>query len=778
MLRYKYRVGVHADGKPNRFGDLLLMHRLQNTVDNLLAENVRKQCRINHENARIEASPSKIFGEYVFGMKQLKDGLPSPFYEDLQKQIITGKPLSPEVADAIAHAVKVWAMKNNATHFTHWFQPLTGLTAEKHDSFLSMDFKTYDGRLESTPIDKFSGGQLIQAEPDASSFPNGGSRNTFEARGYTVWDTTSPMFIRKAQNGTAVLYIPSIFISYHGEALDEKTVLLRSANRLSNSSLRILRMFGDNETKRVHVNLGVEQEFFMIDRSLYYQRQDLKQCGRTLFGASSAKTQQLEDHYFGQIPQRVLSALSDAEENLLRLGVPFKTRHNEVAPAQFEMAPIFEEVHLANDHNLLTMSVLSSSAKKYNLKALFHEKPFKNVNGSGKHCNWSLSTNAGVNLLEPGRNPIENVLFLCFLVAILRAIHRYAPLLRSSIASSSNEHRLGSHEAPPGIISVFLGSQLDDVLNSIEEGTPFSRPDTPSPIKINVGSPAIDVKVASFPPISKDSTDRNRTSPFAFTGNKFEFRAVGSKQSPSFPMTILNSAVSSALNELADELEPIFADLGQAPLTMKNIYPVLQKYISATKNIRFEGNGYSADWIKEAERRGLPNISSAPQAFAVLQSQLAINLLVDSEQVFSANELNSRYKVMAERYIQDMLIESKNIKSLYETTIFPAVMEFKKKLIDFLMISNVSKGSKCPEQNMFEKVNELSLQAHATNDDLGQQIETLEAAEEHGLDSMLKRAHGLSEPMNRLRYFVDQLEELCPNNSWPLPKYSEMFFYL
>jgi glutamine synthetase len=516
-------------------------------------------------------------------------------------------------------------MDQGATHFTHWFQPQTGTTAEKHDSFLTLRNTIVNGMETTTAIDAFSGFQLLQSEPDASSFPNGGIRSTFEARGYTIWDTSSPMFIRAGPHGTSVLYVPSVFISYNGDALDEKTILLRSGNALSEAAVGLLRTLGDKEVNHVYATLGTEQEFFLIDRATYNMRPDLKICGRTLVGNTPPKHQQLDDHYFGQIPSRVLAALSETELELYKLGVPVKTRHNEVAPAQFEMAPIFENDSVAVDHNLILMETLHQVAHRHKLKVLFHEKPFAGVNGSGKHCNWSMSTDTGENLLDPTIKPETNYRFLLVLVAVLEAVHRHGGLLRASIASASNEHRLGANEAPPGIVSAFLGAHLTEVLNSVEESRDLKAASVGHLKTVKVGGTVLDLKVNALPQIARDLTDRNRTSPFAFTGNKFEFRAVGSKSSPSFPTVLVNASVAEALNDVNAALKKQMGSKKEP--SVDDVLVVVRQFIKSSKDVRFEGNGYSDEWKAEAERRGLPNIKSCPVAFRQLVGKSHVNLL-------------------------------------------------------------------------------------------------------------------------------------------------------
>ena len=747
--------------------------------------------------------PSDHFASNVFGVDQIKRHLPKPMFSDFLSLINDGKPLKAEVADAVAHAARIWAMEKGATHFTHWFQPVNGSTAEKHDSFLSFAYTFNGTSMEPKPIDAFSGSQLVQAEPDASSFPNGGMRNTFEARGYTVWDTTSAMFVREGALGTFVLYIPSVFISYNGEALDEKTVLLRSSQALSRSAVHLLRTLGDHRTKSVHVNLGVEQEFFLVDEANYNARPDLQQTGRTLVGRCPPKTQQLSDHYFGSIPTRVLAAITDAEQELLKLGVPIKTRHNEVAPAQFEMAPVFEEAHVAVDHNLLTMNVLHSAARKHGLVALFHEKPFRGVNGSGKHCNWSVSTNEGKNLLEPGQEPKDNIQFLCFLVATILAVHDYATLLRASIASCSNEHRLGAHEAPPSIISVFLGSQLNAILESIEKETFHASPNIDQQnlqeLKkkfVSCNGCSLDLNIAVLPAISRDLTDRNRTSPFAFTGNKFEFRAVGSNQSPSFPVTILNCAVAISLERISAKLQALQREqgapnpvahlaghTGTCSLRNTQIISCLREFILESKAVRFEGNGYSEKWVKEAKQRGLPNVASAPEAFEMLLEAKNAKLLTATTEVFTPDELNSRYHILMETFVESMLIEANNLVNLFQQKISYAALQFKREILQVVQLTeSISLGGKSAkkeadsmEQDLLESLTAKSSKAHSLCKQLKSEIQLVESnTSSNGEKGRL--AHSLGQSMRSLRGAIDELEELVPDSLWPLCKYAELFF--
>lgn len=662
-------------------------------------------------------------------------------------------------------------MDRGATHFTHWFQPQTGTTAEKHDSFLTLRATIHDGIEQVEAIDVFSGSQLLQSEPDASSFPNGGMRSTFEARGYTIWDTTSPMFLRSGPHGTSILYIPSVFISYNGEALDEKTILLRSSEVLSTASVRALHLLGKTEIKRVYSTLGTEQEFFLIDRALYNLRPDLKVSGRTLIGTVPPKHQQLEDHYFGQIPSRILATISEAELELYKLGVPIKTRHNEVAPNQFEMAPIFEESSVAVDHNLLVMETLHQVAHRHKLKVLFHEKPFKGVNGSGKHCNWSLSTDLGENLLDPTATPETNYQFLIFLVATLDAVRKYGHLLRAAIASASNEHRLGANEAPPAIVSAFLGDHLTAVLNAIEEGREVNLPESQFKA-VKVGGTVLDLKVSSLPQIARDLTDRNRTSSFAFTGNKFEFRAVGSKQSPSFPVVLLNAAVAGSLNIICDDLSK--ASGGKVP-SGELILKVLKKYITSSKAIRFEGNGYSQEWVEEAERRGLPNIKSCPEAFKQLLKDDSKELLT-SLGIFSGDELVSRYHILEEKYVKDLVIEAETLRNMVNQSILPSASLFKKQLIDVLTgLKAVNIDiSDAPEKKTLEKVNSLSAKLFDESTKLSATIERIEAS------SLSEQAEIASNEVTKLlenvRIHSDALEAVVDDKIWPFPKYLELLF--
>jgi glutamine synthetase len=623
-----------------------------------------------------------------------------------------------------------------------------------------------------TPLDTFSGSALAQAEPDASSFPHGGSRTTFEARGYTVWDPSSPMFIRNGPHGTAVLYIPSVFITYNGEALDEKTGLLRSIEYLSKSASKILNLLGKKDVDRVDATLGTEQEFFFVDRGTYAHRYDLRMTGRTLLGRVPPKHQQLEDHYFGQIPSRVLSAISEAELELWKLGVPIKTRHNEVAPSQFEMAPIFEPANIAVDHNLLTMEILHRVAHRHKLKVLFHEKPFAGVNGSGKHCNWSMATNTGINLLDPGEHPQKNYIFLTFLVACLQAVKNHSGLLRASIASSSNDHRLGANEAPPAIVSVFLGQYLNEVLDCVEENRPLAQDIVPRLQNLSLGAATLDIKVSMLPEIARDKTDRNRTSPFAFTGNKFEFRAVGSKQSPSFPVTVLNAAVGFALEEIYADFEKHCSANGI--LSEQSIFEVIRKHIKDTKVVRFEGNNYSAEWAQEAASRGLLNLHSSPESYEQLFVSCNKKMLIENARVLSNEELSLRYHVLMEKYAKDMVIEARTLSDICKQYILPCAFAYRGQLADCIhKLANV-KISTDPEQQVLRQLGDATatLQADLKKlEDLVRHISSIDDPVHAAYE-----AKKLLECLNAVRTSADLIEEVVPDKDYPLPKYSDLLF--
>ncbi len=701
---------------------------------------------------------SDFYGVNTFDIHKMKEKLPKDVYTKLVSTIETGKTLDPAIANTVAHAIKEWALGRGVTHFCHWFQPQTGSTAEKHDAFLSFED---NGKT----VEKFSGAQLIQSEPDASSFPSGGMRTTFEARGYTAWDPSSPVFIVEHTNGKT-LCIPSVFISYHGDALDEKTALLRSMEVLSKQACELLHTIGQTGAKRVVPNLGVEQEYFLIDRAFTSLRPDLTMSGRTLIGGQPPKGQQLEDHYFGSIPPRVQSYMSEIEYELYKLGVPVKTRHNEVAPSQFETAPIFEEANIATDHNQITMEVLRKVATRHNFAVLLHEKPFAGINGSGKHNNWSMSIAAsgsdldGDNLLDPGTTPHQNLRFLLFLAATLKGVYKHAGLLRAGIASSGNDHRLGANEAPPAIISVFLGDMLTKICNEIEAGAGGTSGE----------AAVIKLGVAKIPEVMKDNTDRNRTSPFAFTGNKFEFRAVGSSASTAFPITLLNAAVAEGIGEVTEALK---AKLKTAKSPDTAILEVVRDAIKETKNVRFEGNGYSEEWVKEAEKRGLLNLRKTPEALAQLVTDKSKKLLT-SLGILSEAEVVSRHHVRVERYVKNLLIEVDTLKSMIDTQILPAAYAYHGFLAQCVTQAKQA-GTVAPQGEMLNKVGTLLTSLQTKRQALGtglHKVETLGSED----DKAKLLATDVSTVMADVRAICDELESVVADDYWPLPKYREMLF--
>lgn len=697
---------------------------------------------------------SDYFGQYTFGVKEIKGAIPKADYERFLELSHSGQPLEKDLADKIAKAVRNWAMEMGITHFCHWFQPMTGLTAEKHDAFISF---SDDG----APIEKFSGSQLIQSEPDASSFPSGGMRTTFEARGYTAWDPSSPMFMMTTLNGKT-LCIPSVFISYHSHALDEKTPLLRSIECLSSQATQLLHLLGDTNIERVTATLGAEQEYFLIDRSYYGLRPDLMLTGRTLLGARPPKGQELEDHYFGSIPSRVQAFMQEVEFELYRLGVPAKTRHNEVAPAQFEIAPIFEEANVSVDHNHLTMEVLKKVAERHNFALLLHEKPFAGINGSGKHNNWSMATDTGINLLEPGATPHQNLRFLVVLASILKGVHKHNALLRASIASTGNDHRLGANEAPPAIMSVFLGEQLSMILNKIKSGESIENAER---AMINLG-------VSKIPAVARDNTDRNRTSPFAFTGNKFEFRAVGSSASCSFPITCLNAAVAEAMSEMAAVLKQRVkggADRDTA------ILELVRETVIATEAIRFEGNGYSPEWVVEAERRGLAHLRNTPEALTAFTYPSTKSLFIE-QNVLSDAELNSRYHVNVERYVKKIDIEIDTMRTLVDSFVVPSVNLYLSDMAEAAVnLTKVAGIERSPVETSIKKVSDLlkDLLDKRAQMEQAYQSTHLGGGEEAKAKTLAEK---VLPAMASLREVCDKLEGIVGNGYWPLPKYREMLF--
>jgi glutamine synthetase len=683
---------------------------------------------------------NQVFGANVFSAAEQRKRLPKHVYAQLRATLARGDELDTSLADMVAQAMKEWALENGATHYTHWFQPLTNLTAEKHDSF-------YNPASDGTAIADFSGKELIQGEPDASSFPTGGIRATFEARGYTAWDPTSPAFILENPNG-ALLCIPTAFASWTGEALDHKIPLLRSMDALSGAALRALKLLGDEEAERVFTTVGPEQEYFLIDEQYFFERPDLVTTGRTLFGAKPPKGHELDDHYFGSIPERVLAFMMDSERELFKLGVPVKTRHNEVAPNQFELAPMFEGTNVGCDHQMLTMQIMQNVARDYGLVCLLHEKPFAGVNGSGKHNNWSMGTDTGENLLEPGDTPSSNLSFLFFAAAVIEAVDIYQELLRASIASPGQDHRLGANEAPPAIISIFLGTELEDIFGSIAEGKAgASKPGS----FLGLGTPVL-------PPLPLASGDRNRTSPFAFTGNKFEFRALGSSMSPSWPNTVLNTIVAEAVDRLAGALE---TQLKAGTSLEKAILAIVRESYNAHSRIVFNGDGYSESWHKEAEERGLANLRTTPDALPWVVDKATVDLF-KKYKVLSKRELESRYEVSVEQYSTKLNIESETASSIARTLLLPAALRHLAELKAAGVESLVSET-----QTLVE---ELIAAIHVL------EAANLEHPHEEGIKHALYMRDVVLSAMDAVRVVADKLERIVADDLWPLPKYSEMLF--
>jgi len=695
----------------------------------------------------------EIFGIDVFGWRAMEERLPKSVYKALRRVVEEGERLHPSIADVVAAGMKDWAIERGATHYTHWFQPMTGSTAEKHDGLI---VPNGDGQV----VFRLSGDELSQGEPDASSFPSGGLRATFEARGYTAWDVSSPAFLVRGTNH-ATLCIPTVFVSWNGEALDQKTPLLRSIEALSDQAMRLLKIFGSDESvQHVNTTLGSEQEYFLVDRNLFFARPDLVTADRTLFGVIPPKHQQLEDHYFGSIPPRVLACMAEAEDELYRLGVPVKTRHNEVAPGQYEIAPVFEEANIACDHQMLIMETLKRVATRFGLKALLHEKPFAGVNGSGKHCNWSMSTDTGVNLLDPRDETHTNLQFMTFLCAVIRAVHLNSDLMRASIASASNDHRLGANEAPPAIISIFLGDMLTDLIEQLEKGTP-SR---------TIKGGQLDLGARTLPQIQRHSGDRNRTSPFAFTGNKFEFRAVGSSASVAWPVTVINTIVADSLSEIADMIESAAGkDPTQAKLESA-VKKVLQGLVKEHKAVIFNGDNYTEEWHAEAEKRGLPNLKTSIEAFPVLKSKKA-GTLFRKHKVLSKAELESRVEVQYEKYAKQLLIEAELMVMIGRQQILPAAIEHQKRLAEAVaatQAAGVDAGGVYGELSDYVTL----------VDAFRAKLDELEAADgfEHGDpkhfgEYMRATVFPL---MEELRGIADGLERSVASSLWPLPTYREL----
>ena len=693
----------------------------------------------------------EIYGSLVFNDKIMREKLPKDMYKALKKTIENGTHLELDVANSVAVAMKEWALEHGATHYTHWFQPMTNFTAEKHDSFIS---PTGDGQV----IMEFSGKELVKGEPDASSFPSGGLRATFEARGYTAWDPTSPAFIKDR-----TLYIPTAFCSYSGEALDKKTPLLRSMDTLNKEAIKILRLLGNTEVKHIDTTVGPEQEYFLVDKDLYNKRKDLIFCGRTLIGAPAPKGQEMEDHYFGTLKPRVSAYMHDLDEELWKLGIPAKTKHNEVAPAQHELAPVFDTTNVAVDHNQLTMEIMKKVAAKHNMVCLLHEKPFEGINGSGKHNNWSMSTDTGVNLLDPGKTPAENTQFLVFLVAVIKAVDDYADLLRISVASAGNDHRLGANEAPPAVVSIFLGDELTEVLKAIENDEFF----------VGHGAVQMDIGAKVLPHFVKDNTDRNRTSPFAFTGNKFEFRMLGSSSSVANPNIILNTAVAEVLSQFYEELKDVPADGMESA-----VHELLKKTIKEHKRIIFNGNGYTDEWIEEAEKRGLYNLVSTPDALPHFTDEKNEKLLT-SHHIFTHAELHSRYEIKLENYVKTLHIEAGTLVEIIQKDLLPAVTTYMEKLAQTAALkkSVVPDISVSAEAALLTRLTELS-------ETMVKDLERLKedtAMAEYEVDKDLLKSAKLYQSvvltdMEKVRVSADAAEALIPDSILPYPTYGKLLF--
>lgn len=717
------------------------------------------EAAISRQNASLKVETKKateIYGKNVFSIAKMKDYLPKNSYKELAQAIEEGSAISRDLAEHISQAMKSWALSNGASHYTHWFQPLTGSTAEKHDAFFEPDDN-------GDAIEKFTADALVQQEPDASSFPNGGIRNTFEARGYTAWDTSSPAFLYETGSGKT-LCIPTVFVSYTGEALDYKAPLLKAISAIDKASTEVAQYF-DKQITKVNASLGIEQEYFLVDISLYNARPDLQLTGRTLFGHMSAKGQQLDDHYFGAIPERVLAFMVDLENEALKLGIPLKTRHNEVAPSQFECAPMYEEMNLAIDHNQLLQNLMDQVALRHHFKILLHEKPYSGVNGSGKHNNWSLITNTGVNLLSPGKTPKNNLMFLTFFVNTIKAVHEYADLLRASIASASNDHRLGANEAPPAIISIFLGSQLDDLLEEVESARVAKK--VKSEANLWHGIPKV-------PELRLDNTDRNRTSPFAFTGNKFEFRAVGSSANSALPMTVLNVIVANQLNEFKIEVDKQIKKGIKKDLAILN---VIRKYIKDSKAIRFEGNGYSEEWEKEAEARGLSNIKSTPKALDVYVKEEALALF-EKLGIYTRRESEARHEILLENFYKKLQIEARVIEEIVNNQIAPACLVYQNELIknvQGLKDLGLGKEAYSSQLNFLERI---SLHVNTVLEKAEEMRKERKKANQ--IEDMREKSIAYDELVkpyfDDIRYHVNKLEKIVDDQKWPLPKLRELLF--
>ena len=692
----------------------------------------------------------QLYGSLVFNDKVMRDKLPKDIYKALKKTIENNTHLELDVANSVAVAMKEWAVENGATHFTHWFQPMTGFTAEKHDSFIT---PIGDGQI----IMDFSGKELVKGEPDASSFPSGGLRATFEARGYTAWDPTSPAFIKDR-----TLYIPTAFCSYSGEALDKKTPLLRSMETLSKEATRILHLLGQTDVTSVSTTVGPEQEYFLVDKALYAQRKDLIFTGRTLLGAKPPKGQEMEDHYFGTLKPRVAAYMHDLDEELWKLGIPAKTKHNEVAPAQHELAPIFDTANVAVDHNQLTMEIMKKVADKHDFVCLLHEKPFDGINGSGKHNNWSMTTNTGVNLLEPGRTPAENTQFLVFLMAVIKAVDEYADLMRLSVASAGNDHRLGANEAPPAIVSIFLGEELTAVLDSIENDTFFGKQQK---VQMDTGATVL-------PHFFKDNTDRTRTSPFAFTGNKFEFRMLGSSISVSGPNIVLNTAVAEALRQFYDELKDTPADKMDDA-----VHTLVKRAILKHKKIIFNGNGYTDEWVEEAEKRGLYNLKSTPEALPVFIAKKNVDLFT-SHGIFTEGEIYSRHEILLENYCKTLHIEAKTLQEILQRQFLPALLDYQDTLTYSIQGKKAVADLPCTaETKLLTKLAGYYEDLSDLAEKLAADTVTVEGIEDMEKASFFYHDTILAE-MEEIRSLADAAEELLPDDILPYPNYEQLLFYV
>lgn len=697
----------------------------------------------------MEKNIPELYGSLVFNDRIMRNKLPKDMYKALRKTIQNGTHLELDVANSVAVAMKEWTIENGATHYTHWFQPMTNFTAEKHDSFIS---PAGDGQI----IMDFSGKELVKGEPDASSFPSGGLRATFEARGYTAWDPTSPAFIKDR-----TLYIPTAFCSYSGEALDKKTPLLRSMDTLNREAVKILHLLGNNEIKHINTTVGPEQEYFLVDKNLYNQRKDLIFCGRTLIGAPAPKGQEMEDHYFGTLKPRVSAYMHDLDEELWKLGIPAKTKHNEVAPAQHELAPVFDTTNVAVDHNQLTMEIMKKVADRHDLVCLLHEKPFEGINGSGKHNNWSMITDTGVNLLDPGKTPAENTQFLVFLVAVIKAVDDYADLLRISVASAGNDHRLGANEAPPAVVSIFLGDELTDVLRAIENDEYFSSHDS---VQMDIGAKVL-------PHFIKDTTDRNRTSPFAFTGNKFEFRMLGSSSSVANPNIILNTAVAEALHQFSEQLKEVPADRMETA-----VHNLLKETVTEHKRIIFNGNGYTDEWLKEAADRGLYNLVSTPDALPHFTDTKNKELLI-SHKIFTEPELYSRYEIKLENYVKTLHIESCTMAEIIQKDLIPAVCTYMEQIAHTASLKKavVPDISVSGEAELLKKLTALSenmmTELSALKSDTARAQETADL-----LESARMYQKTVLADMDKLRSFADEAETLLPEAVLPYPTYGKLLF--